>query len=132
VGDEGVTPPQGDRDLPGPGRLGCLCRGCLVVSAQDHPDVVQGAVLPVVAVVTASRLGRDGLHHHPVGALYPGQVKQVLDGDEVAPPCAGDAPGHIIEGHLDLLQMTDALSSCSSLSLATAASAWENLPMTSP
>jgi hypothetical protein len=40
--------------------------------------VFWGAVLPVVAVVAAPRLGRDGLHHHPVGALDPGQVEQVL------------------------------------------------------
>jgi hypothetical protein len=40
----------------------------------------------------------------------PGQVEQVWYGDVVALLHAGDAPGHVVEGHRILLQMTDALS----------------------
>jgi hypothetical protein len=53
-------------------------------------------------VFATPRFGRNPLHHHPIGALDPGQVEQVFDGDVVAPSYAGNAPGGVVEGHLDL------------------------------
>jgi hypothetical protein len=101
VCDEGVTPPQRDRNLPGLSRpRGLRCVRPLV-REEDPPDVVPGAVLPVVAVEAAPRFGRDGLYHHPVCALEAGQVLQVLDGDVVSSPRAGDAPSYVVKCHLD-------------------------------
>jgi hypothetical protein len=57
--------------------------------------MVPGAVLPVFAVEAAQRFCRNGLYHRPICDLEAGQVKQVLDGDVVSSPRAGDAPGHV-------------------------------------
>jgi hypothetical protein len=89
-------PPQGDLNLPGLSRPRGLCSGHPLVRKEDPPDVVPGAVIPVITVEAAPRFGRDGLYHHPVRAL-----EQVLDGDVVSSPRAGDAPGHVVKSHLD-------------------------------
>jgi hypothetical protein len=51
VRDEGVSPPQGDRDLPGPGQPGRLCRGRLVVGEQIPPKVAEAVLIAVVVAV---------------------------------------------------------------------------------
>jgi hypothetical protein len=94
--------------------------------------VVPGSFLPVVAVETAPCFVHDGLDHHPVRALEAvwASRSSILTWSRLRAPVMLWAT--LLKATWIPLQITDALSSGSSLGRATAASAWENLPTTSP